>query len=84
MAKSVLSAARLKHMRDDRRLGAFLRVERARRGFGGRVEVPVPAPRGAVELSACATRDARAFGTRLLHVMLRPLAWKRFSGHGVA
>src|SRR5467141_677454 len=44
-------------------------VEPAGRGLRGRMEVPVPAPRGAVEHAAGATRDLRVLDRTLLHVM---------------
>ena len=51
----------------------------ARRRFRRRVEVPVPAPRGSVELATRAARDPRALHARLLHAVLRPLAGERLS-----
>jgi len=53
-------------------------VEATRRRLRRRVEVPVTAPRGAVKLPARSARDLWRGHGGLLHVVLRPLPWKRF------
>src|SRR5437016_1707410 len=49
-------------------------VELAGRGLRGRMEVPVPAPRGAVEHAATPAGHLRMLNRRLLHMVLRTLA----------
>ena len=59
------------------RLRGLSGVEPTRRRLRRRVEIPVPAPDGAVEHAARPARDARVLHARLLHLMLRLLACKR-------